>query len=110
MENNKHTFTILQLDAENINVLRDHKLFESWDMLNRTAGLNMQQYKSVYEGEIECDGLWKVLEELFKIFNTQHPEDYYGRSMSTSDIVILDGVKYYCDDWGWVEIETGKKI
>ena len=106
----KHTYTILQLDAENINVLRDHKLYESWDMLNKTAGLNKQQYKKVYEGEIECKGLWLVLEELFKIFNINHPEDYSGRSMSTSDIVILDGVEYYCDDYGWVNIETGKKI
>lgn len=46
-------YTILQLDTDNPNVLRDHKLFEDWDMLNKTAGFNIHQYKKVYEGEVE---------------------------------------------------------
>lgn len=111
----KHTYTILQLDDENINVLADHKLFESWDMLNKTAGFNIHQYKKVYEHEFKeqgvehCSTLW-ILDKIFEIFNTNHPDDYRGRSLSVSDVVVLDDVKYYCDNYGWVNIETGKGV
>ena len=106
----KHTYTILQLDDENINVLRDHKLFESWEMLNRTAGFNIHQYKKVYEGEVEGDTVLNALENIFRVFNIEHPDDYRGHSLSVSDVVILDEVKYYCDNYAWVNIETGKNI
>ena len=111
----KHTYTLLQLDDENINVLADHKLFESWQMLNKTAGFNIHQYKKVYEGEIESDpiqgnDILGALESLFKTFNIDHPDDYRGRSLSVSDVVVLDDVKYYCDSYGWVNIETDKKV
>ena len=106
----KHIYTIRQLDHHNPNVLRDHKLYESWDMLNRTASLNAHQYKKVYEGVIDGDGIATTLDNLFQIFNLNHPEDYRGRSMSVSDIVVLDGVGYYCDSEGWVNIETEKPV
>lgn len=106
----KHTFSILQLDAENINVLMDHKLYESWDMLNKNSKFNINQYKKVYEGEVDGEDISETLETLFELFNINHPKDYHGRSMSTSDVVILDGVKYYCDGCGWMNIDTGKKL
>lgn len=100
-------YRIYQLDADNDNVRRDHKLFEGWDMLNRTAGFNIHQYLKVYEGTIEVeDGASDevVLDMLFEQFNVRHPEDYRGRSMSVSDVVYLDNVKYYCDSFGWEKI------
>lgn len=45
-------YTILQLDTKDQDVLRDHKLFESWDILDKTSGFNISQYKKVYEGEV----------------------------------------------------------
>lgn len=32
------------------------------------------------------------------------PEDFKGHSLSTSDIVSLDGKLYYCDSFGWIDI------
>lgn len=32
------------------------------------------------------------------------PEDFKGHSLSTSDIVSLNGKLYYCDSFGWIEI------
>ena len=49
----KHEYKIYQLDAHDENVLKDHKMYESWEMLNRTAGFNFRQYKLVWEDEIE---------------------------------------------------------
>ena len=104
----KRNYKIYQLDAENENVKRDGKLFKSWDMLNRTCGFCFKwEYKKVYEGVIELkDGTddERALDILFEIFNLNHPEDYHGRSMSVSDVVELDGVRYYCDSMDWVKV------
>ena len=102
-----HNYKIYQLDAHDDNVIRDHKLFEPWEMLNRTAGFNFHQYKLVWEDTIEMPmsvSKEEVLDTLFGKFNLHHPENYHGRSMSVSDVVELDGVKYYCDSFGWVKI------
>lgn len=32
------------------------------------------------------------------------PSDFKGHSLSTSDIVELDGKLYYCDSFGWIDI------
>ena len=104
-------YTILQLDTNNLNVLRDHKLFESWDILNKTAGFNIHQYKKVYEGEVEDQGsILKTLDHLFEKFNLHHPEDFRGHSLSVSDVINLDGVEYYCDSDTWVNIKEDKSI
>lgn len=104
-------YIILQLDTDNPNVLRDHRLFESWDILNKTCGFSKLCYKKVYEGEVqEEQDLLHTLDSLFRTFNLNHPDDFRGHSMSVSDVVVLDGVNYYCDSYGWVNIETGKKI
>ena len=103
----KHEYKIYQLDAHNENVIKDHKMYESWEMLNRTAGFNFRQYKLVWEDEIEAleDSVDEaILDELFSEFNIAHPKNYHGRSMSTSDVVVLDGVMYYCDSFGWQKI------
>ena len=104
-------YTILQLDIDNPNVLRDHKLYESWDTLNKTAGFNIHQYKKVYEGEVENRGsILKTLDHLFEKFNLYHPEDFRGHSLSVSDVINLDGVDYYCDSYTWVNIKEDKSV
>ena len=99
-------YTILQLDTHNPDVVKGRKLFESWDMLNKTSGFNIHQYKKVYEGEVEDQGsALKTLDHLFEKFNYQPPSDFYGHSLSVSDVVALDGVNYYCDIYTWVNIK-----
>lgn len=104
----KHEYKIYQLDADNENVRRDGKLFKSWDMLNRTCGFCFNwEYKLVWEGEeetMEDTDNEAILDLLFTTFNVAHPKNYHGRSMSVSDVVELDGVKYFCDSFGWVKI------
>lgn len=64
-------------------------------------------YREVYEGKLTAaSGASDVaiLEELFRIFNVDRPKDFTGHSLSISDIVILEGLAYYCDDFGWTAI------
>ena len=67
--------------------------------------INLDDYEVVYDGELDCQEIQNVLEELFDIFNIGRPEDYKGRSMVVSDIVEIDGKNYYCDAVGWVELK-----
>ena len=104
-------YKFFQLDTTNINVIQDHKLFESWEMLNRTAGFSMWDYENVYEGDVQSlDSIRMTLDSLFCKFNLHHPADFCGRSMSVSDVVEMNGKRYYCDNDCWVDIETGKEV
>lgn len=63
--------------------------------------INPAIYEKVFEGELGTNDL----EELFRIFNTEHPVGYTGRSMSVSDIVVVNGKAYFCDTIGFKLVE-----
>jgi hypothetical protein len=50
-----------------------------------------------------------LLNETYQKFNYNRPEDYNGRSVSTSDVIVLkyngDFAAFYVDDTGFVEID-----
>lgn len=71
-------------------------------------GFSLDDYLLVYTGEIKSERphIYEVLEDIFGKFNTNLPEDFRGHSLSVSDIVELDGVKYYCDSTEWTEIDS----
>ena len=66
-----------------------------------------EYYKKTYEGDLETTSTdcIDILEELFELLNINHPVDYKGHSLSVSDIILLNGKYYYCDAYGWKEIE-----
>jgi hypothetical protein len=68
-------------------------------------GIEPYSYDMVYSGNLPANNL----EEVFTILNTQHPEDYRGRSLSVSDVceVITDGKSefFYCDSIGFRQID-----
>lgn len=62
-------------------------------------------YACVFDGDVEADSL----EELFTIFNIQHPPGYRDRSMSVSDVVEICVTEaasafYYCDSFGFRQV------
>lgn len=59
-------------------------------------------YNEVYACERE-DGI--TLEDLFYEFNMVHPGDFFGHSMSVSDVVEIGGKAYFCDSIGFKECE-----
>ncbi len=101
-------YEIYQLDMNLESVKNSHKLFERWDWLQKfDGGFNFEEYKKVYEGEINLDEKLDditILDNLFSKFNLNCPEDFRGHSLSVSDVVIFDGKKYYCDSLGWKQI------
>lgn len=65
-------------------------------------------YTKIYELEYESkDSVTDdtILSELFYKFNMERPEDFRGHSMSVSDIVAIDDKLYFCDSYGWQDIE-----
>lgn len=95
-----------------INMDRDSNrvCFMSYDALPRfqdTQDIDSSIYDLVFEGTVEA----KHLEDVYHIFNTEHPEGYRGRSLSVSDVVeIPEGADieagfYFCDSIGFKKIE-----
>lgn len=95
----------------------EYKLYQVKSELTRNFGfmglsmmeslgveVDLKNYDLVYEGEVNTD-LPNALEELFRLFNIEHPEDYQGRSMSVSDIVQVGNDYYYCNSFGWENIK-----
>ena len=99
-------YQIYQLDLKNEIVRESRKIYESWDFLEKyCGGFDFSLYQKTYEGEEEGENDFDILEKLFTKFNINHPADFFGHSMSVSDVVILNGKKYYCDSIGWKEIK-----
>lgn len=87
-------------------------LFSSFDYAIKNGGIVGENYESVYTGVYTGDvnGLTKekvheILEQLYTKFNVEKPEDYHGRAMSVSDVIILESCGYrgfwYCDNVGF---------
>jgi antirestriction protein ArdC len=68
-----------------------------------------ENYELVYTGALTKDGSQvEKLENLYRIFNIEHPQDFTGHSLSVSDIVALKqaGVVsyHYVDSIGYKEL------
>lgn len=66
--------------------------------------LSRGDYVPVWRGEIESETVNGALEEIFELLNVNRPEHFCGRSLSVSDVVVLEGKPFYCDSFGWSEI------
>ena len=66
---------------------------------------NPNDYKMVYDGEIETDDL----DAIFEKFNLHHPSDFKGHSLSMSDVIELydsdSNEYYYVDHFGFKRID-----
>ena len=91
-----------------INLDRDDDgvAFEPYGTLSRYQGspdVNPALYDKVFDGAVDASDI----EDIYRIFNTEKPEGYEGRSLSVSDVVEVvesDSIKpgfYYCDSIGF---------
>ena len=83
-------FVLLQLKRE------EEMESYMYETMERLEGLGLhvdsQNYEVVYSGELDPDtGKSRIehLNQLFYEFNCEQPADFYARSMSISDVVIL---------------------
>ena len=97
-----------------INTDRDeyHRCFRGYDELPVSEGSGESKapdsgiYDLIFEGNVDC----KNLEDVYQMFNLNHPERYKGRSLSVSDVVEMQNEKgrkityHYCDTFGFREV------
>lgn len=82
-------------------------MFMNYEFTMKHGGVHEGTYEVVFDGELNA----KSLEDVFRIFNIEHPEHYRGRSMSVSDVVWVEGRgAFFCDSFGFkpVKFEHGK--
>ena len=76
-----------------------------------SESFDLNWYETVYEGILsDMDDIpsLRILGYLFKKFNLYHPFDFKGHSLSVSDIIILEGIYYYCSPYGWDTIDSSR--
>ena len=106
VEKAQGTFKIYQLPSgEKYHGVR----FEGLDRLKAEGvQLNKDDYELVYEGIVGEFRGNATLEGIFTQFNTNHPEDFRGHSLSVSDVIVIsvDGkdTAYFCDSFGFTEM------
>ena len=70
-----------------------------------SAALRSEIYDKVFEGEAECG----TMEEVYQMFNLDHPDGYQGRYLSVSDVVEVVGEEkstfHFCDSIGFREVD-----
>lgn len=75
--------------------------FMNSSFVQKHGGIDSSSYELVFEGELDV----KRLDDIFTVFNVNHPEGYTGHSMSVSDIVWAEGLGwFFCDSIGYAEI------
>ncbi len=83
--------------------------FMSLDRIEKYQGspdVDSSIYNMVWQGTVSAENM----EDVFSIFNFEHPADFTGHSLSVSDIVqVLDAEShdnfYFCDSFGFKRIE-----
>ncbi len=79
--------------------------YENLERFQGSAALRSEIYDKVFEGEVECG----TLEEVYQMFNLDHPDGYRGRSLSVSDVVEVVGKEkstfHFCDSIGFREVD-----
>jgi hypothetical protein len=93
-------YKIYQVKSE---LIREFGFMDLSFIVKKYGKVDKNNYDLVYEEKAVSDfSDLQLLEKLFTQFNVNHPENYKVRSLSVSDIVILDNSKvYYCDSIGW---------
>lgn len=84
-------------------------MFTSMSLLEKlNLKVDLNNYNEVYVDDLYSSIFSKnidILEEIYQKFNMgQKPESYKGHSLSVSDIVVLDGVNYYVDSFGFIKL------
>ena len=81
-------------------------MFLSYEYVIRNGGeVKKENYNLVYEGDVRKDA---TLEDIFVIFNMDHPKGFTGHSLSVSDVVAVfendTWTAHYVDTFGYKEL------
>ena len=106
MPNTKHepNFEIYQLRVSQDNAEISFRPME--ELLQKGIKPKFSSYGKVYEGNtadlnIRGNTLAQTLDDFFRKFNIDCPDDFRGHSLSVSDVIVLDEKAYYVDRVGF---------
>lgn len=101
----------LNINIYQIDIRRDEKRIafmnlDSMERITDSSSIDSSSYDLIFSGEVDC----RNLEEIFQKFNLDQPCDFFGRSLSVSDVVeVIDrqgqSEFFYCDDIGFKRVE-----
>ena len=109
LESPGDTYAIYQL--KNDDAVAELRFMNSDHLKVKGVEPQYDNYELVYTGALTQDGSQiEKLEDLYRIFNIEHPQDFTGHSLSISDIVALKqaGVVsyHYVDSIGYKELHN----
>ena len=107
LESQGDTYAIYQLKRDDATA--DLRFMNSEYLQKKGIEPQYENYELVYTGALTKDGSRvEKLEDLYRVFNIEHPQDFTGHSLSVSDIVALKqaGVVsyHYVDSIGYKEL------
>lgn len=75
---------------------------------NQNYHLDIRDYDLVYQGNVSDFSSENLLEDIYRKFNIDRPEDFRGYSLSVSDVIVTDinneQKAWYCDRVGFKEM------
>lgn len=84
------------------------KRFESHAWAETHGGFRQEDYELVYTGRVMMTGnVAGVLDGLFALHNKRlatYEPMHMPRSVSVSDVIVLNGTAWYCDPIGWKKL------
>lgn len=109
LESPGDTYAIYQLKRDDATT--DIRFMNSDYLKSKGIEPQYENYELIYTGALSKDGSqMEKLEDLYRIFNIEHPQDFTGHSLSISDIVALKqaGVVsyHYVDSVGYKELHN----
>ena len=97
----------MKRDTNNVAFMR----YELLEKLQGSQSVDSKIYDKVFDGEVDC----QTLEDVYQMFNLNHPEGYKDRSLSVSDVVeVMEDPRhphcfYFCDSIGFKPIDFEPK-
>lgn len=109
LESPGDTYAIYQLKRDDATT--DIRFMNSDYLKSKGIEPQYENYELIYTGALSKNGnQTEKLEDLYRIFNIEHPQDFTGHSLSISDIVALKqtGVVsyHYVDSIGYKELHN----
>lgn len=84
-----------------INMERDPDMAKFMGLARLKAPVDPSSYDEVFSGDVDC----KNLEDVFAKFNTDGYPLHRGHSLSVSDVVLTENGAFYCDTFGFKDID-----
>lgn len=92
-------------DLDNYGDLYNNNLAYVQRFINFKKDLN-KYYEKTYEFTQNTDGIGidELLDNIYNMFTMNLPDDFRGRRMDISDVVIIDDKLFFRDSYGFQEI------